>query len=333
MTSPTTMKAFLDEFERALKLSGRRRSRVLDEARDHLIEATERGVSAGMDPLAAESAAVEAFGDAAKVASRFDSGLLTRIERNAIGALDKRFHSGLKAPSEMRWRRPPWSVPSGRIPSFRRRLMDTLPLSALWLSVMGSFVGGLNVFQPGRDFGSGFPAGALYFSAAIPYISAAMLAPAYGIAIIISARGPHLKPVWLFPGSTGTPAAKVWYGLAFVIPGAIVWGLALAIRPTPGTAYLLFLWFSAPISFAGCMDLARIYSNRPVKRAITAGLAPSFYISLDGCWWWNGATWLSATAVTPESALRSPDGNYWWTGNYWVPLPPRAGPDGRLAPL
>jgi hypothetical protein len=334
MTLPTTIKAFLDEFERALRLSGRRRRRVLDEARDHLIEATERSVAAGMDSLAAESAAVEAFGDAAKVASRFDPGLLTRVGQRAAGALERHSDSGLKAQSDGRWRRPPRSVPSGRIPSFRRRLRDTLPLSVLWLSVIGSFVLGLNVLQPGADFGAGFPAGALYFSGAILYISAAILAPAYGIAIIISARGPHLKPVWLFPGIAETPTAKVWYGLAFVIPGAIVWGLALAIRPTtPATAYLLFLWFLAPVSFAGCLDLARAYSNRSAKRAIIAGLAPSFYISADGRWWWNGDTWLSVAAAAPEGALRSPDGNYWWAGSFWFPMPPQARPDGRLAPV
>lgn len=332
MTLPTTIKAFLDEFEQALRLSGRRQRRVLDEARDHLIEASQRGVSAGMDPLAAESAAVEAFGDAAKVASRFDPGLLTRIGRRAMDVLETFSHSGLKAPSEARWRRPPWSVPGGRIPSLRRRLRDTLPLSVLWLSVIGSFVLWYTVHQPVADFGAGFPA-ALYISVVILYISAAILAPAYGIAIIMSARGPHLKPVWLFPGIAETPAAKVWYGLAFVIPGAIGWGLALAIRPSPATAYLLFLWVLAPISFAGCLDLARAYSNRSVKRAIIGGLAPSFYISADGRWWWNGDTWLSVAAAVPEGALRSPDGNYWWAGSFWFPMPPRARPEGRLAPV
>jgi hypothetical protein len=330
VTLPTTIKAFLDEFERALKLSGRRRRRVLDEARDHLIEASQRGVSAGMDPLAAESAAVEAFGDATKVASRFDPGLLVRIERRAAGALKRLSHSGLNEPSEARWRRPPWSVPSGRRPSFRRRLRDVLPVGLLWTSVMGSFVLGLNVL-PGAEVGAGFPA-ALYISGVILYIGAAILAPAYGIAIIISARSPHLKPVWLFPGIAETPTAKVWYGLAFVIPGAIVWGVALAIRPTPATAYLLALWLLAPVSFAGCLDLARAYSNRSVKRAIIAGLAPSFYISADGRWWWNGDTWLSVAAAVPEGAFRSPDGNYWWAGSFWFPMPPRARPEGRLAP-
>jgi hypothetical protein len=89
MIPPTTISAFLDEFERALKLSGRRRRRVLDEARDHLIEARERGISAGMDPFAAEIAAVEAFGDATGVASRFDPGRLAYLSHRVSGAVDR----------------------------------------------------------------------------------------------------------------------------------------------------------------------------------------------------------------------------------------------------
>lgn len=85
MTRPTTIEAFLVRFERALRLSGRRRQRVVDEARDHLIEARDRGISAGLDPRAAEIAAIEAFGDPAAVASRFDPGLRARLS----GELDR----------------------------------------------------------------------------------------------------------------------------------------------------------------------------------------------------------------------------------------------------
>lgn len=88
MTLPKTISSFLDEFEQALKVSGPSRRRILDEARDHLIEARERGISAGMDPIAAEIAGVEAFGDAAGVASRFDPGLLARLSRRVSGAMD-----------------------------------------------------------------------------------------------------------------------------------------------------------------------------------------------------------------------------------------------------
>ncbi len=85
MTRPTAIEAFLEEFDRALKLSGRRRRRVIDEARDHLIEARDREVSAGLDPQSAEIAAVEVFGDPAAVASRFEPGLLARLS----GAVDQ----------------------------------------------------------------------------------------------------------------------------------------------------------------------------------------------------------------------------------------------------
>jgi hypothetical protein len=52
---------------------------VLDEARDHLIEARDRAIAGGMNARAAEIAAIEAFGAPALVASRFDPGLLARM--------------------------------------------------------------------------------------------------------------------------------------------------------------------------------------------------------------------------------------------------------------
>jgi hypothetical protein len=80
-----TIEEFLEGFERSLRLSGRHKQRVLDEARDHLIEARDRGIAAGLDPRAAEIAAIEAFGDPAVVASRFDPGVLARLS----GELDR----------------------------------------------------------------------------------------------------------------------------------------------------------------------------------------------------------------------------------------------------
>jgi HAAS domain-containing protein len=82
---PTTIEEFLEGFERSLRLSGRHKQRVLDEARDHLIEARDRGIADGLDPRAAEIAALEAFGDPVVVASRFDAGLLARLS----GELDR----------------------------------------------------------------------------------------------------------------------------------------------------------------------------------------------------------------------------------------------------
>jgi hypothetical protein len=57
----------------------------VDEARDHLLEARDRGIAEGLDPRAAEIAAIEAFGDPAAVAARFDPGLRARL----TGALDR----------------------------------------------------------------------------------------------------------------------------------------------------------------------------------------------------------------------------------------------------
>lgn len=79
MKRPTTIEAFLEEFEGALALSGRRRLRVLDEARDHLVEAKERGIRDGLDPQSAEAGAIEAFGDPTEIAARFEPGLLARL--------------------------------------------------------------------------------------------------------------------------------------------------------------------------------------------------------------------------------------------------------------
>jgi hypothetical protein len=95
MTLPNNIHAFLDEFGQALKLPGRRRRRVLDEAHDHLLEATERRIAMGMDPSVAEMASVEAFGDPVAVASRFDPGRLWRLRRAFWGAMDRfdRWHA------------------------------------------------------------------------------------------------------------------------------------------------------------------------------------------------------------------------------------------------
>ena len=85
MKPPTTIEEFLERLERSLRLPGRHKRRVLDEARDHLIEARDRGIAAGLDPRAAEIAAIEAFGDPVLVASRFDPGLQARLS----GGLDR----------------------------------------------------------------------------------------------------------------------------------------------------------------------------------------------------------------------------------------------------
>jgi hypothetical protein len=69
--------ALLAELGRLLPAGGRRR-RVLLEAEDHLCCAVEAGVAAGLDPAAAEAAAVRGFGPPALVARRVREELGSR---------------------------------------------------------------------------------------------------------------------------------------------------------------------------------------------------------------------------------------------------------------
>jgi hypothetical protein len=167
----------------------------------------------------------------------------------------------------------------------------------------------------------------------------AVLATAYGAAFILTARRPWpTKPEGFWGGLTATPAAKLWFGLAFALPESFAWGILSWLHPTStATQYLAILWFLAPGTFLVCAFVAHAYSIRDVKRTILAGLAPSYVMSPDGGWWrngdtwasvtdriwWNGSAWVNAAAAVPEDALRSPDGNYWWTGTSWCAMPPR----------
>jgi hypothetical protein len=130
-------------------------------------------------------------------------------------------------------------------------------------------------------------------------------------------------------GLGGSPAAKVWLGLAYVLPlaGSLVanWTLrgtgpisTFATSPLFSLAGLL-----GPVAFVICLVLARVCSLRAVKHAILTGRAPCFTISSDQAWWWDGEVWTNVADTAPEWALRSPDTNYWWTGQDWCPLPPR----------
>jgi hypothetical protein len=83
-----TIPAFLEEFGGALKLSGARRRRVLAEAHDHLADARERGIRAGLEPARAEAAAVEAFGEPDFLASRFEADFRTRTVGRVSSAID-----------------------------------------------------------------------------------------------------------------------------------------------------------------------------------------------------------------------------------------------------
>ncbi|MGD0448987.1 MAG: hypothetical protein ABSB36_10340 [Candidatus Dormibacteria bacterium] len=165
--------------------------------------------------------------------------------------------------------------------------------------------------------------------AALPFLVICALGVGYGLAIIATARLPRVRLLMRDWGLGGSPAAKVWLGLAYVLPlaGSLVVGWTLrgaGPLSTFATSPLFsFAGLLGPVAFVICLVLARICALRAVKHAILNGRAPSFTISSDEAWWWDGEAWTNVADAAPESALRSPDTNYWWTGQDWFPLPPR----------
>ena len=241
-------------------------------------------------------------------------------------AMDAETHPGLVAPPGARWRRVPWKVPPGRRPRFWQVLPYALSVGAL----IGSVGAAPTVRVTATVLGA-------------PYVAVdvamAVLATAYGLAFIVTARRPHRMQSDGLLGLTANPAAKLWFGLAFVIPESLAWGSSSWLFPLSGpNVYQAILWWLPTVPFFVCIFVALNYSNRDVKRTVIAGLAPSYLMSPDGTWWrnadtwmsvadrnwWNGSAWVSAVAAVPEDALRSPDGNYWWTGSAWCAMPPRA---------
>ncbi len=244
-----------------------------------------------------------------------------------LTGMDAETHLGLVAPPRARWRRVPWRVPTGRRPRFWPRVPHALAYGVLLASLFEAPAARVTAAVLGTPF------------VAVD-VTLAVLATAYGLAFIVTAGRPHPAQSHVFwQGLTATPAAKLWLGMAFVIPESLAWGVSSWLFPTTGpTAYGAILWWLPASTFVVCLFIANAYSNRDVKRTILAGLAPSYVMSPDGTWWrnadtwmsvtdrmwWNGNVWVSATAAVPDNALRSPDGNYWWTGSAWCAMPPRA---------
>jgi hypothetical protein len=202
-------------------------------------------------------------------------------------------------------------------------------LAALFLSCTGAQIVGDVGFAAATDF-LGVPIVA-------SYVVASVVAVAYGVALIVTARAPQTRLVpWLMAGLVGNRAARVWYGLVYVIPPLIAWGVSFGLRPTATTQYRSAFWLAAPLTALGCILCARSSSNLDAKRAVMTGAAPSYELSADGTWWrngdawasvidrvwWNGSGWVETTAEVPADALKSPDGNYWWTGTSWCAMPP-----------
>jgi hypothetical protein len=149
------------------------------------------------------------------------------------------------------------------------------------------------------------------------------------LAVIATAGRPGVRLMMRDWGLGGSPAAKMWLGLAYVLPlaGSFVasWVLCAAgpFSAVATTPLSLPVRLVGPAAFVICLVLARLSSLRAVKNAIVNGVAPSFTVSSDQAWWWDGETWANVSAAAPDGALRSPHTNYWWTGQDWLPLLPR----------
>ncbi len=228
------------------------------------------------------------------------------------------------------WRRLPWSVPRGRRPPFWASVPEGLWLATAWLAITsGQLIGNVGFSTSIAVLGVGIVG---------TDVAVTVLAAGYGLALIARAGGSHRRPrTALMAGLVATPAATRWFGLAFVIPAALSWGIAFTLHPTStADQSLALVWLVAPASYAVLLVLARRTSNGGVKRAVLSGVAPTFVMSRDRGWWlkgdtwvratesvwWNGQSWVHGSAEVPANALRSPDGNYWWTGSTWCAMPP-----------
>jgi hypothetical protein len=215
------------------------------------------------------------------------------------------------------WRRPPWSTPGGRRPRYRQVLRTGLGVDALYTAAFsGMYLTNARTSWTLDDLRP--------FS--IFFVGIASLGFAYGIAVMLTAgRQRGVMPAWL--GLNVNPEARAWFGLAIVIPLVIGGVGAFFVWPpgfqTTDRYQLMFtIFFFAPaVVAAGCVLRSRMCSYRDAKEAIVSGAAPSYVMSHDRIWWWDGAQWASTAAAAPSQALRSPDGNYWWTGRDWCALP------------
>ncbi len=224
------------------------------------------------------------------------------------------------APGAAVWRRPPFAWPAGRGPSSARTLaiIGVLFLFYLYYLAGGALAGGMLASWSG-----------IIWPAALPFLVICAAGVGYGLAVIATAGRPRVTLMLRDWGLGGSTAAKVWFGLAYILPLAVSLATGWVIGPagpssavaTPPLSWLVEL--VGPAAFAVCLILARVCSLGPVRRAIVAGQAPSFKVWEDRAWWWDGGAWADWSVAAPESALRSPDGNYWWSGQGWLPLPPR----------
>src|SRR4029078_6102991 len=88
-SQPSPVEAYLGRLGRRLWVVPHRRSRLLREARDHLMAATESGIACGLSPADAEGQAFARFGPAGRVAlhEMREAGALWASVVAGVGAL------------------------------------------------------------------------------------------------------------------------------------------------------------------------------------------------------------------------------------------------------
>jgi hypothetical protein len=221
------------------------------------------------------------------------------------------------------WRRPPLSVPAGRSPSSGRSLAILGVLFFFYVYyVAGSATASILAAEVSASWSG------IVWPAALPLLVICVAGVGYELAVIATAGRPRVRLTMRDWGLGGSPAAKVWLGLAYLLPlaASLVADRVFLAAPLAGAVFSPLSWlvrWLGPAAFAICLILARVCSLRAVKHAILNGRAPSFRISSDEAWWWDGQAWTNVSDAAPETALHSPDDNYWWTGQDWIPLPPR----------
>jgi hypothetical protein len=87
LPEPSVISDYLDELAAALRLSRRRRARVLAESKEHLIDAARHALASDADPVDAQRSAVERFGPVPVVAAAFHRQAAAATLRSSVVAL------------------------------------------------------------------------------------------------------------------------------------------------------------------------------------------------------------------------------------------------------
>ncbi len=104
-------------------------------------------------------------------------------------------------------------------------------------------------------------------------------------------------------GEQGSLGCAFWFWLFFFFPIAIV--IALSQGNKPGDSSVTIRLEPAPAVAL------------PKPQQFVAPLPDTLRMSEDRESWWDGASWVSASEVTPPMADKSADGRLWWDGEEW----------------